>query len=208
MPLEEVLRHSLLLIDPMNSVSDEVQRNQNILLLLFCPHIMSDSLWPHRLLHAKPLCPLLSPGICSNSCPLSQWCYLTISSSATPFSSCPQSSPASNSFPVTWLLASGGQSIRASSSVSVLPVNIRSWFPLGLIGLISLLTIGFSRIFSCNRTLTWLFCSPHCLTLEKCASTLLLSSGRGLVSKSNHAVSFLISFALRIEMKFLIGSKG
>ena len=167
---------------------------------------MSNSLQPHGLQHTRLLSPL-SPGVCSNSCSLSWWCYLTISSSATPFSSCPPSSPASNSFPVSWLLASGGPNIGASSSVSVLPVNIRSWFPLGLIGLISLLTKGLSRVFSCNRALTWLFSSPHCLTLEKCASTLSLSSERGLVSKSNHAVSFLISFALRIEMKFLIGSK-
>ena len=81
-------------------------------------------------------CPSLSPGICSNSCPLSQWCHPTISSSIAPFSSCPQSFPASGSFPMSPLFASGGQRIRASTSASVLPVNIQGWFLLGLTGLI------------------------------------------------------------------------
>ena len=82
----------------------------------------------------------LPPRVCSNSCPLSKWCYLTISSSATPFSSCPQSFPASESFPNSWLFPSGGQSIRTSAAASVLPMNIQGWFPLGLTGLISLLS--------------------------------------------------------------------
>ena len=81
---------------------------------------------------------------CSNSCPLSQWCYLTISSSVAPFSSCPRSFPASGSFPVSRLLASGGQSMGAS----VLPVNTQGWFPLGLTGLSSLLSKGLSGVFS------------------------------------------------------------
>ena len=83
-------------------------------------------------------CPPLSPGVCSNSCPLSRWCHPTISSSVVPFSSCPQSFPASGSFPMSRLFASGGQSIRSSASASVLPMNIRDWSPLGLMGLISL----------------------------------------------------------------------
>ena len=90
----------------------------------------------------------LPPRVCSNSCPLSQWCYLTISSSATPFSSCPQSFPASESFPNSWLFPSGGQSIRASAAASVLPMNIQGWFPLGLTDLISLLSKGLTRVFS------------------------------------------------------------
>ena len=109
---------------------------------------MSSSLSPHGLQHARLLCPLLSPGVCSNSYALSQWCYLTISSSATTFSSCCQSFPASGSFPVSQLFASGGQSIRVSASTSVLPMNIQDWFPLGLTGLISLLSKGLSRVFS------------------------------------------------------------
>ena len=103
------------------------------------------------------LCPTLcDPMNCSTPdssvlryipCPLSRWCHPAISSSVTSFSSCPQSFPASGSFPVSWLLASGGQSIGASASRSVLPMNIQGWFPLGLIGLISLLSKRLSRVF-------------------------------------------------------------
>ena len=104
-----------------------------------------DSLQPHGLQHARLPCHSVSPGVCSDSCPLSQWCHPTISSSVTPFS-CPHSFPSSGSFPMSWLLASGGQSIGASASV--LPVNIQDWFPLGLTGLISLLSKELSRVFS------------------------------------------------------------
>ena len=82
------------------------------------------------------------PGACSNSCPLSRWCHPTISFSVVPFSSCPQSFPASGSFPVSQFFTSGGQSFGASASASVLPVNIQDWFPWGLTGLISLLSNG------------------------------------------------------------------
>ena len=88
------------------------------------------------------------PEACSNSCPLSQWCHATISSSVTHFSSCPQSFPASGSFLVSWLFASGGQSMGASAVASVLPMNIQGWFPLGLANLISLLSKGLSGVFS------------------------------------------------------------
>ena len=80
----------------------------------------------------------LSAGVCSNSCPLNQWCHLTISSSATLFSFCLQSYPASGSFPMSWLFSSGDQSIRISALASILPVNVRDWFPLGLTDFISL----------------------------------------------------------------------
>ena len=108
---------------------------------------MSDSLRPHGLEHTRLPYLLLALRTCSNSCPLSQWCYPTISSSVTPFSSCPQSFPVSGSFLMSQLFASGGQSIGASVSASVLPVNIQDWFPLGLIGFISLLSRGPSRVF-------------------------------------------------------------
>ena len=99
---------------------------------------MSDSSWPHGLQHAGPPDPSLSPRVCSNSCRLSRhWCYLTISSSATLFSFCLQSFLASRSLPMSWLFASGGQSIGTSASAPVLPMNIQGWFPLGLTGLIS-----------------------------------------------------------------------
>ena len=105
--------------------------------------------------------PSLSPRVCSNSCPLSQWCHPTISCSVTPFSSCPQSFPASESLPMSWLLAKllewpkwlGGQSIGASASASVLPMNTQDWFPLGLTSLISLLSKGLSRVFSSTTAL-------------------------------------------------------
>ena len=100
------------------------------LLMLFSRSVLSDSLWPHGLQHARLPCPSLSPRVCSNSCPLSWWCHSTISS-AILFSSCPESFPASGSFQMSQLFASGGQSIGASASASVLPVNIQSWFPLG-----------------------------------------------------------------------------
>ena len=97
--------------------------------------------------------PSLSPGVCPNSCPFSQWCHPTILSSVTHFSSCPQFFPASGSFPVTRLFASGGQSTGASALVSVLPMQIQGWFPLGLTGFISLLSKGLSGVFS--TTTVW-----------------------------------------------------
>ena len=108
--------------------------------------VISNSSWPHGLRHAKPPCP--SPTPCSNSCPSSQWCHPTISSSVIPFSSWLQSFPVSGSFPMSQLFASGGQNIGASASASILPMNIQDWFPLGLTGLISLLSKGLSRVFS------------------------------------------------------------
>ena len=107
---------------------------------------MSSSLQTHELQHTKVPCPSLSPGVFSNSCPFSQWCHPTISSSADPFFSCPQSFTASGSFPVSQFFASDGQSIGASASV--LPMNIQGWFPLVLTSLISLMSKGLSRVFS------------------------------------------------------------
>ena len=104
------------------------------------------ALQPHGLQHARLPCPPLSPGICSNSCPLRLWGSLTISSSATRFSFCLQSLPASGSFPMSWLFTSGGQSIGASALV--LAMNIQGWFPLGWTGLFSLQSKGLSRVFS------------------------------------------------------------
>ena len=99
---------------------------------------MSNSLWPCELQHARPICPSPSPGVCSSSCPLNRWCHPAISSCVTLFSFCLKYSPTSGSFPMSRLFASGGQSIGASASASVLPMNIQDWFPLGLTGLISL----------------------------------------------------------------------
>ena len=117
-------------------------------LLLFSCWVVSDSLWPHGLQHARLSCPSLSPGVSLNSCPVSWWCHPTISSSFSPFSSCLQSFPGSGSFPVSRLFPSGGQSTGAPASLSVLPMNIQDWFPWGLTSLISLLSKGLSRVFS------------------------------------------------------------
>ena len=109
---------------------------------------MSDSLQQRGLRHTRLPCPLLSPSVCANSCPLNPWCHPTISSSVTPFSSYLQSFSASGFFPMHWLFTSDGQSTGASASASVLPINIQSWFPWGWKGLISWQSKGFSRVFS------------------------------------------------------------
>ena len=114
----------------------------------FSHSVVSDSLLPHESQHARPPCPSPTPGVYSNSYPLSRWCHPTISSSVAPFSSHLQSFPASGSFPMSQLFASGGHSTGASSSTSVLPMNSQAWFPLGLAGLISSLSKGLSRVFS------------------------------------------------------------
>ena len=119
--------------------------------LLFGCQVVSDSLWPHGLQHTRLLCPLLPLRVCSNSCPLSWWCYLIISSSATPFSFCLQSFPASRSFPMTWLFALGDQNTGASAS-AISPSNEYS-------GLISFNTDWFDLLAVCKD-----FC---CMTLPQ-----------------------------------------
>ena len=120
---------------------------QNYVSVLFSCSVMSDSLRPHELQLAR--LPFPSPSrACSKSCPLSQWCYPTISSSVIPFSSRFQSFPASGSFPMSQFFATGGQSIGVSASASVLPMTIQDWFPLGWTGWISLQSKGVSRVFS------------------------------------------------------------
>ena len=114
----------------------------------FSHSVMSNSLRPHGLQHARPPCPSSTPGVYSNSCSLSEWCHPTISSSVIPISSCLQSFPASGSFPVSQFFASGDQNLGVSASASVLPKNIQDWFPLGWIGWISFQSKGLSRVFS------------------------------------------------------------
>ena len=124
----------------------------------FSCSVVSDSLWPHKPQHDKPLCPSPTPGVYPNSCPLSPWCHPPISSSVIPFSSCPQSFPVSGSFQMSQLFESGGQSIGISASTSVLPVNTQDRSPLGRTGWISLQSKGLSRVFS-NTTVQkhWFF---------------------------------------------------
>ena len=114
----------------------------------FSCSVTSNSLRPHGLQHARPPCPSSTPRACSDSCPLSQWCHPTISSSVVPVSSCPQSFPAPGSFPMSHIFTSGGQSIGVWASASVLPMNILDWFPLGWTSWISLQSKGLSRVFS------------------------------------------------------------
>ena len=114
----------------------------------FSRSVVSDSLRPHESQHARPPRPSPTPRVYSNSCPSSRWCHPAISSSAVPFSSCPQSLPASGSFPMSQLLAWGGHSTGVSASASVLPMNTQDWSPLGWTGWISLQSKGLSRVFS------------------------------------------------------------
>ena len=114
----------------------------------FSRSVMSDYLQPHELQHARSPCPSPTPRVHSDSCPSSRWCHPAISSSVVPFSSCPQSLPASKSFPMSQLFAWGGQSIGVSAFASVLPMNTQDWSPLGWTGWISLLSKGLSRVFS------------------------------------------------------------
>ena len=134
----------------------------------FSHSLVSDSLRPHELQHARPPCPSPTPGVCSDSCPLSQWCHPTISSSVVPFSSCPQSFSALGSFPMSQLFVSGGQSIGASASASVLPMNIQDWFPLGWT--------------------VWISCSPG--TLKS-----LLHHHNSKASILRHSAFFIVQFS-------------
>ena len=132
-----------------NCISDQLLQVASV---QFSHSVVSDSLWPHESQHTKPPCPSPSPGVHSDSRPSSPWCHPAISSSVVPCSSCPQSLPASESFPMSQLFTWGGQSTGVSALASVLPMNIQNWFPLGWTGWISLQSKGLSRVFS-NTTL-------------------------------------------------------
>ena len=128
--------------------------------LLFSCWVVSSSLRPHGLQHTRLPCPSPSLGVSSNSFPLSQWCHPTISSSVIPFSSCPQSLPASGSFPMSQFFTAGGQSIGVSASASALPMNIQGWFPLRFTGLISSLSKRLWKIESINSLAPSLLYGP------------------------------------------------
>ena len=141
-PVEEMSRIPYFL----RSISGKPEPPSASLLLLFSCEVVSHSWWPHELQHTRLPYPSLSPGVCSNSCPLSRWCHTTISSSVTPIFSCLQFFPALASFPMSW------PHIRWpnywSFSFSISPSNIQGWFPFRLTGLMSLLSLGLSRVFS------------------------------------------------------------
>ena len=122
---------------------------------------MSDYLWTHGLQNSRIPSPSPTPGAYSNSCPLSQWCHPTIPFSIIPITSCLQSFPESGSFPMSQLFTSGGHSIGASASASVLPMKFQDWFPLGLAGLISLQSKGLSSVYSI--TTVWKHQFFHCI---------------------------------------------
>ena len=125
-----------------------VEKGLDMIPVQFSHLVVSDSLWPRELQHARPPYPSPTPRVHPNPCPLSWWCHPTISSSVIPFSFCPQSFPASWSFQMSQLFTSGSQCIGVSASVSVLPMNTQDWSPLGWTGWISLQSKGFSRVFS------------------------------------------------------------
>ena len=139
--------------------------------------VMFESLGLHGLQHTSLFSPTLSARVCSNSCPLSQWYYPTISSSGSPFSFCLQSFPESGSFPLNHLFPYGGQIIAASTLASVLPMNIQSWFSSGLAGLVSSQSKGLSSVFSSTtiwkhqfvsaQPSVWSSCHIHTGLLEK-----------------------------------------
>ena len=174
---------------------------------------MSYSLWPHGLQYDRLPCPSLSPKVSSNSCPLSQWCHPTISPSVTPFSSYPQSSPALGSFQMSQLFTSGGQSIGASVSASVLPMNIQGWSPLGWTDFISLQSKGLWRVFSSTTIQKHQFFSTqHSLWSNSHICTWLLEKTialtiRTFVSKVNefiHMKIFSIKACSRVSRYFSI----
>ena len=174
---------------------------------------MSNFLWSQGLQHTRLPCPSLPPRVCSNSCPLSQWCYLTILSSVIPFSSCPHSLPASGSFPMSGLFTPSGQSIGASASASVLPMNIQGQFTLGLTGLISLQSKGLLRVFS--STTIWkhkfLGRQPSCWSNSHIHTWLLEKPWLWLyrlLSAVGEVMSLLFNMLCRFVITFLPRSKN
>ena len=139
----------------------------------FSCSVVSDSLRPHEPQHARPPCPSPTPRVHPNPSPLSRWCHPTISSSVVPFSSCPQFLPASESFPMSQLFASRGQSIGVSASTSALPMNTQDWSALGWTGWISLQSKGLSRVFSITTVQKHQFC----VQLRESIFVLLLPTG-------------------------------
>ena len=171
----------------------------------FSCSVVSDSLQPHGLQHARPPCPSPTPRVDSNSCPLSQWCHQTISSSVVPFSSHPQSFPASRSFQMSQLFTSGGQSIGVSASASVFPMNTQDWFPLGCTGWISLLSKGLQHhsskalILQCSAIFIVQLSHPFMTTRKTIALTRWTFLGK--------VMSLLLNMLSRLVITFLPRSK-
>ena len=174
----------------------------------FSHSVVFDSLWPHESQHTGPPCPLPTPGVYPNSCPLSRSCHPTISSSVVPFSSCPQSLPVSGSFPMSQVFASGGQSIGVSASTLVLPMNTQDWSPLGWTGWISLLSKGFARVFSNTTVQKHQFFGAQ-LSLESNSHIHTMTTGKTIAltrqTFAGKVMSLLLFFFFK-NLFILIGS--
>ena len=174
----------------------------------FSRSVVSNSLWPHEPQHARPPCPSPTPRAYPNPCPLSHWCHPTISSSVIPFSTYPQSFPVSRSFPMHWLFTSGGQSIGASASV--FPMNIQSWFPSGLIHLISLLSKGLSRVLSSTTVQKHQFFSTSTFFMVKLLHP-YMTTGKTIALTTwtfvRKVISLIFNTLYRFVIAFLPGNK-
>ena len=157
-----ILIHKCILIYIIHKIEGSITLYDQFSSVQLLSHV---SLQPHELQHSRPPCPSPTPGVHSDSCPSSWWCHPAISSSVVSFSSCPQSFPVSGSFQMSQLFTSGGQSIRVSASISVLPMNTQDWSPLGWTGWISLQSKGLSRVFP----------TPHFKSLKSSALSFLYS---------------------------------
>ena len=178
-----------------------------IVSLLFSHPVVSDSLRPHGLQHNGPPCPSPSPEVCPISCPLHQWCHPALSFSGAPFSFCPQSFPASGTFPMSWLFSSGNQNTGASALTSVLPMSIQGWFPLRLTSLIFLLCKGLSGVFSSTTVWRhqffgalpslWSSSHSHMTTGKTTALTIQTFVGKEMSLLFNTLSRFVITFLVR-----------
>ena len=162
---------------------------------------MSDSLWPHEPQYDRPPCPSPTPRVYPNPCTLSRWCHPIISSSAIPFFPCPQSFPASGSFPISQFFTSGGRSIRGSVSASVFPMNIQDWFHLGLTGWISLQSKGLWRVFSNTTVRKHLWCSAFFMVQ---LSHPCITAGKTIALTIWTVVSKVMSLLFNTPSRFVI----
>ena len=175
----------------------------------FSHSVMSDSLQPHESQHARPPCPSSTPGVYSNSCPLSRWCHPAISYSVVPFSSCPQSLLASESFPMSQLFAWGGLSIGVSASTSVLPMNTQDWAPLGWTGWISLQSKGLSRVLQHHSSKASILRHSAFFTVQLSHPYMTIGKTIALTRQTfvGKVMSLLLNMLSRLVITFLPRSK-
>ena len=184
-------------------------RTRSISSVQFSRSVVSNSLRPHESQHARPPCPSQTPGVYLNSCPSSRWCYPAISSSVVPFSSCPQSLPASGSFPMNQLFAWGGPSIGISASASFLPMNTQDLSPSGWTGWISLQSKGLSRVFSNTTVQKHQFFSTQLSSQSKSHPYMTTGKTTSLTrwTSVGKVTSLLFNMLSRLVITFLPRSK-